>query len=302
MYYAPMAAFILLGVIWGSNFIYMKMAAELITPLQVVFLRVLFGAVPVLLFALVTNAVKLSHLRYARHFIVMSVLATVAYYYGFAKGASLLPSGVAGVLSGTIPVFALLLALVFIADEKFTLTRALGISLGFIGVVLIANPSSGGLATSNVAGVFYMVLGSLSIGASFIYAQRYIVPLRLPPVALTTYQLAFGLLLLAVITDFNDITLIAHDTHTALGMIVGLGILGTGMAYLIYYYLIDQLGAVAASSVTYLPPLVALAIGALLVGEDIGLTEYAASAIILLSVALVNKTSRAERQAVVADT
>ena len=103
--YSPLIAFILLGTIWGSNFIYMKLAAELITPLQIVFFRVLFGFAPVAVYAYTTRTLSWTHIKYSHHFLAMALLATAIYYYGFAKGASLLLSGVAGALSGAIPLF-----------------------------------------------------------------------------------------------------------------------------------------------------------------------------------------------------
>lgn len=285
----PLVLFWLLGIIWGSNFIYMKWASDYITTPQIVLLRVFFGFVPVLLYALYKKELKLSHFRFSLHFIVMALIATVVYYYGFVKGSSLLPSAIAGVLSGAIPIFSFLVALVLLPDEKPTLIRALGIAIGFVGILLIANPFSTDLASTNLIGVFYMVMGSLSVGVSFIYAKKFISPLRIPSSALTTYQLGFALLFILSVTDMNGIERIMESSHVAFGAVVGLGILGTGLAYLIYYYLIENLGAVSASSVTYIPPIVALIIGVLLIGEKMILLDYLAVVLIFIGVLLVNK-------------
>ncbi len=289
MKYLPVVAFWSLGVIWGSNFIYMKMASELITPSQIVLLRVAFGFIPIAVYAYLTGTLKLVHIRHAGHFFVMSLLATVIYYYGFAKGTSLLLSGVAGALSGTIPIFALLLALLFLTEETVTTKRVLGLVAGVSGVVLIARPFSGEIASTNIEGVIYMVTGSLSIGASFIYARKYIVPLQIPSAALATYQLGMSLAILCLITDFSGIGKITDDLHAMTGMVLGLGLLGTGLAYFIYYFIIEKLGAVSAASVTYIPPVVALIIGAVIVGEDIGVTEYFATGLIFLAIFLLNR-------------
>src|ERR1700752_633470 len=92
-------AFAALGLIWGSNFIFMKWATALISPVQVVFLRVVFGFLPILALALYRRALRTKDLRHCPHFVVMSLLATDFYYSAFAKGAALLPSSVAGMLS-----------------------------------------------------------------------------------------------------------------------------------------------------------------------------------------------------------
>jgi drug/metabolite transporter (DMT)-like permease len=99
-----------LGLIWGSNFIFMKWAAESISAGQITFLRVVFGFVPILLFAALRRVLDWRHLRHAHHVLIMSVLATSLYYFAFAAGTSLLESGVAGALSGATPLFSFLAA------------------------------------------------------------------------------------------------------------------------------------------------------------------------------------------------
>lgn len=280
----PFVAFWALGIIWGSNFIYMKMAAASITPLQIVLLRVLFGFVPVALYAAARRAIRREHLRHLPHFLVMSLLATVVYYYGYAKGTSLLLSGVAGVVSGAIPLFAFVLSVMFVAEEKATVKGLAGVALGLAGVLLVGRPTGTELAATNLEGVLYMVAGSLSVGSSFVYARRFIVPLKIPAAALTTYQLGLGLIILLIITDLHQITRLSDSVHASVGMVLGLGLLGTGLAYIIYYYIVERLGAVTASSVTFVPPVVALLIGALLVGEPISAVDYLATVLIFAGV------------------
>lgn len=283
------AAFGALGVIWGSNFIYMKLAAALITPGQIVFFRVLFGFVPVLAYAQARGVLSRHHARYAGHFLVMSVLATSFYYYCFAAGAARLLSGVAGALSGAIPLFSFVLAVVFVAEERATRRKVMGVLVGLAGVLLIGRPSGQDLAATNPEGVLYVVAGSLSLGASFVYARRYLVPLRIPAAALATYQLGLALVLLAVVTDLGQVGRLFDDLPAAVGLVVGLGLLGTGVAFLLYYYIVDRLGAVTASSVTYIPPAVALLIASVIVGEPIAAIDYGATAMILAGVFLLKR-------------
>lgn len=287
--YLPVIAFLLLGIIWGSNFIYMKLASTLISSTQIVFFRVLFGFVPVLIYAIFTQSLALRHLQHSGHFIMMALLATAIYYYGYAKGTSLLLSGVAGALSGSIPLFSFVLAIMFIREERLTLTKVLGVLIGFIGVIIIGRPSGEDLLSTNLEGALYMVAGSLSVGASFVYAKKFIMPLGISAVALTTYQLGAGLLILAVVNDYNGIGNIWQEAHASLGLIVGLGLLGTGAAYIMYYYIVENLGVIAASSVTYIPPVVALVIGALIVGEPIRGVDYAATLLISAGVFLLKR-------------
>lgn len=278
-----------LGIIWGSNFIYMKMAAVYLDPMQVTFYRVVFGLLPVLIYAIYKKALKLEDLKYSIHFFMMSLLAAVIYYYGFVKGSSLLLSGIAGALSGLIPVFSFLLAALFLKEEKITKIAIFGLLLGFLGVVIISGVFSENLKSTNIEGSLAIIVGALSVGASFIYAKKFIMPLNLNPAALTTYQLSFALLIMLIIVDYEGINDIWQDTHSSLGMVLGLGIFGTGFAYIMYYYAIKKFGALLASSITYLPPVVALVIGFFIVGEEIKTSDFFATALIFLGVFLINK-------------
>lgn len=293
--YTALLAFAFVGLIWGSNFIFMKLAAKQITPMQIVFVRVLFGFVPIALFAASKKVLSLAHFRYFHHFLAMGLLATVIYYFGFAKGTSLLSSGIAGAISGAIPLFSLLSALLLLKEEVITKWKVLGTVLGFIGVVMLARPFGSNVSPDNAAGVGYMMMGAMSVGVSFVYAKRFISPLKLSPMALTTYQLGAGLVILAFTTNYTGISSVASDISVLFATIIGLGLLGTGIAYLCYYFIIESLGALAASTVSYIPPVVALFIGAVIVNEPIELRDYAATALILLAVTIVTIANRTQK-------
>jgi drug/metabolite transporter (DMT)-like permease len=283
-------AFVALGLIWGSNFLFMKWASETITAGQITLLRVLFGFLPVLVYAAVRGAFARHHLRYLHHFLAMSLIATSVYYFAFAAGTSLLPSGVAGALSGAIPLFSFLSAAVLLRSEQVTPLRLLGILIGFSGVLLIARPWATTGAV-DMTGVLYMLLGSVSVGLSFVYAKKFLSDLDISPVALTTYQIGLALLTLTIVTDLDGIAAIIGDPRAMIGLVIGLGILGTGVAYILYYFIVDHLGAITASSATYIPPVVALAIGWLLVKEPLDILDAAAVLLILTGVAVLRSRS-----------
>ncbi|WP_320035822.1 DMT family transporter [Halarcobacter sp.] len=285
---SAVAIFLLLGIVWGSNFIYMKWASEFITPLQVVIVRVLFGFIPVLIYALYKKVIKIEHFKYSFHFFMMSLLGTTVYYYFFVKATSLLLSGVTGALSGSIPLFAFLLGIIFLKEEKLD-RRIIGIFIGMLGVIFISKPFNTNLFESNLEGIIDIILGSLIVGSSFVYAKRFLSPLKIHFAALTTYQLGFALVTLLFITDLNGLTSITNDIHVFLGSVIGLGLLGTGLAFILYYYLIENLGAIAASSATYMPPVVALIIGYFFIGEEIDLIDCLGTVLIFGGVFLVNK-------------
>ena len=137
-----------------------------------------------------------------------------------------------------------------------------------------------------------MLVGSMSVGCSFVYARKLVSPLKLPAVALTTYQIGLALIFLLLGTSLDGIGAVFKDTRAWIGLVFGLGLCGTGLAYVIYYYIVENLGAVAAAGVTYIPPVVALLIGVFLAGEVIHSLGYLAMVLILLGVALLQYGSR----------
>jgi drug/metabolite transporter (DMT)-like permease len=285
-------AFALLGLIWGTNFIYMKWAVALITPAQVVLLRVFFGFLPILIFAVASRALRWSHVRHAHHFLVMALLATDVYYFAFAKGTAMLLSSVAGMLSGAIPLFTFACAFLFLREEPLTRRVATGVALGFMGVLIIARPWNTGVGGISLEGVLYTMAGSLSLGCSFVYAKRFVARLGIPAVALATYQIGLALVLMVAVTDWQGLGRIMDDPLTFFGVAVGLGLLGTGFAFILYYFIVQRLGALAAASVTYIPPVVALLIGALWAHEPVDAMDLLAVAAILGGVYIV-QTGRA---------
>lgn len=279
-------AFALLGLFWGSNFIYMKWAAELITPAQITLLRVFFGFLPLAFVAWRKGVIGREQMRCLPHFLVMAVLATAFYYFAIAEGTARLPSGIAGVLGGSISLFTTIAALLFLRTEKPNALMLAGVLAGFAGIILIARPWEGAGRTIDITGVVWMLAATTILGVSYVYVRRFISPYNLPPLALATWQTGLALLVLLAVTDRTGMSDILQDWHAAAGVAVGLGILGTGMAFLIYYYLLQELGAVAASGATYITPNVALLIG-WAAGEPVGILEIAAIVLVLTSIAML---------------
>ena len=164
--------------------------------------------------------------------------------------------------------------------------KVLGVALGFLGVMLIARPWSVDVNRIDMLGVYWMLGGSFCMGLSFIYVRRFITPLKLSGVALTTYQIGLAAVYLSTFMPFDGAAVLLQHPRAAIGLVFGLGMLGTGIAYLAYYHIVDHLGALAASSVTYIPPVVALFIGAAIVGEPTRVAEYMAVALILAGVGI----------------
>jgi drug/metabolite transporter (DMT)-like permease len=250
-------------------------------PGKIVLLRVIFGFLPLLVVALATRSLSWRDWRHAHHFLVMSVLAMAFYYFAFAEGTSLLLSSVAGMLSGAVPIFTFITALAILREEPINAKTIGGTVLGFLGVLLIARPWNHDVASANLAGVFWMIAWSFSLGFSFVYARKFVSPLKLMPLALTTYQIGLALAILALTTPFRGIMVAPRWALSSPRPMWHWPRLHSLLR------IVGRLGAIAASGVTYLPPVVALVIGAAVVGEPVRVFDLVGMAAILTGVAVL---------------
>ncbi len=195
-------------------------------------------------------------------------------------------TGIAGVLGGSISLFTTIATLLFLRTEKPNALMLAGVLVGFAGIVLIARPWEGTDRTIDITGVLWMLAATTILGVSYVYVRRFLSPYNLPPLALATWQMGLALLVLLAVADRTGMSNIMQNWHAAAGVAIGLGVLGTGTAFLIYYYLLQELGAVAASGATYITPNVALLIG-WGAGEKVGVLEIAAIILVLASIAML---------------
>ena len=135
-----------------------------------------------------------------------------------------------------------------------------------------------------------MTIGSFFYALSFIYAKRYIIPKKIDSSALTSYQTFFSLIIVTLLIDHTTLFNVTQSPKALIGSVVGLGFIGTGIAYIIYYKLIEGLGAVRASTVTYIPPIVALIVGQTIGGEALNMSSIVGVIIILLGVFITKKS------------
>lgn len=280
----PWLLLLVLGIIWGTNFLFMKLAVAVIPPLEVVWLRTLFGAIPIAGFALVTRALDPRDWRNLHHFVAMALLANVGPYVFFVLGTQHLPSGIAGAISGAIPFITAGVVAVALPSEVLTRSKLIGIAVGFAGVLLVAPLGQAGpqhAGASPLLGVAATLTGAVSYALALVYARRFVAPLGMSAVRLAAYQMVIAFVLMIPFAAPGHWSVLAEHPAALAGLVVGLGLFGTGIAFVIYYYLIAQLGALKAASVYYIPPVVALAVGTVFAGEAVGLRQIGGALLIM---------------------
>jgi drug/metabolite transporter (DMT)-like permease len=218
------------------------------------------------------------------HLVVMAVVANIAPYFLFGWGIERVASGLAGILNATTPLFTLAFALTA-RTERLSVVRVSGLLLGLVGVVLLAAPWRTAALGGSLPGLGACLLGAACYAASYVYARQFLIGRGFSALALSTGQMATGAMLLvlaAPVVVRSAMTL----TPTVVVSVLILGVLGTGVAYVLNYRLIADEGTVTASTVTYLIPLVAVVLGSLVLDEPVTWNLVAGAAIILVGVAV----------------
>jgi drug/metabolite transporter (DMT)-like permease len=280
------AVLLALGCVWGASFLFIKVIVDETTALELVAARLLIGAICIVVFVAGSGrALRLTPAALALT-LPMAAISNVIPFALIAWGEEHIDSGIAAVLNSTMPIFTAVFAAAVFADERFTTMRATGLALGFLGVIALTGDDALHLTDSNV-------LGELAvIAAAACYAIGNVVFRTLlegtDPVSLSALQLVAGTALaVAVMMAASGGSPDYSLSVEAWLSLLALGIGGTGVGYVAYLWLIDAMGSVRASLVTYVIPIVGLFLGWLVLDESIGVHTVLGSLLIIAGVAVV---------------
>jgi drug/metabolite transporter (DMT)-like permease len=287
----------LLALIWGSSFLFIRIGVQHVPPFQLVFVRTAIAAVGLNLVVLLRGKRLPRDGRRIADLLFLGIVNTVFPFALITWGETHIESGLASVLQGTAALFTMVVAHFAFADERITLRKVTGLLIGFLGVVVLAGRS--GEAHTGSDGAPYL-LGQLAIvAASLCYAiggtfSRKTIQNRLEPIAVAAGAMTVAAITTGLITYLSP--LIGGPTPvnllqlepSGLGAILALGLINTFVAYLIFYSLVAALGAARTSMITYVIPVVGVALGALFLGEVVDARLILGAAMIVGSIAIVN--------------
>lgn len=275
----------LLALIWGSSFLLIKLALEGMSPTQLVMGRLLFASGALAFVVAVTGRALPREVRVWGHLALMSVVANIIPFFAFAWGEQRVTSGMAGILNGTTPLFTLVVALAALDEERWSPTRAAGLVTGFLGVVVVVGPWRANAGVNAVSGQLACLGAAACYGIAFVYTRRFLANRGLAPLALSAAQILLATVILGVTVPWTARQAMTL-TPVVVGSVVVLGAVGTGFAYLLYYRLIGDVGATTASMVTYLIPIVAVALGVAVQGDPLTWNVFVGAVIVILGAAV----------------
>lgn len=284
---SSLARLALLALLWGSGFLWIKLSLRGFTPNQIVLVRLSLGALVLVPFALARGMRFPTGRAIWGHLFMAALVANAIPYTLFGVGERTVGSNVAGVINATTPLWTVLVAFLAGTDRTVSLRRGAGLALGFAGTLLIFTPWESASEIASWGGLAILA-ASASYGVSYVYMGRFLANKGIPPIMLSASQLAAGAALMVLALPFGGLVA-PHWRLDAIGSLLILGILGTGLAYVLNYRLIADEGPTVASTTTYLLPLVAVGLGALVVNETVTLPMIAGMVLVLGGVALVQR-------------
>jgi drug/metabolite transporter (DMT)-like permease len=218
------------------------------------------------------------------HLTVTALLMCVVPFLLFAWAQQSIPSGLASIYNATTPLMTTLVALAALPGERPTPARLAGLLTGFAGVLVVLAPWRG-LGGGALPAQAACLLATGCYGAAFVHLRRAVAPRGLPALSVATVQVGLGAAVLLALAPFVATAPVRLDPGVVLG-VLALGGLGTGLAYLWNTTVVAAWGATAASTVTYLTPVVGVALGAVVLGETVAWNQPLGAAVVVLGIAV----------------
>jgi len=278
------AVFLALGFMWGSSYLFIKLAVDDFGTFTLVALRLLVGAL------LLWAVVRLAHQPLPRdrrtygHLLVMAIINITIPFLLITWAEQSVESSLAAILTSPVPLFAIVLSAIFLADEPMRVNGVVGLIVGFIGVVIIT--SRGLTGSGSVAGEIALLGAAFSYACGAVYSRRNV--RGLAPMIPAVFQVTFAAIITGTVALLFEHPWTASPDAEAVFSILWLGILGSGLAYLAVFRLFAHWGATRTTLVAYLIPVVGITLGYLVLQEPVDARIVFGTALVIAGIGLVN--------------
>jgi len=283
-----------LAMLWGPSFLFCKVAVRDVSPLTIVAIRILLGTLFLFCF------IKLKNLRFSRdpklwmHCFILGIFANGLPFICYTYAVIYIPTSLSALINGTVPILTVILANLFLSDERLNWNRAIGVLLGMTGFLVIFLPSllgNGSEQGFDKTGIVLSLLGSSCYGIAAVYARKYVknAPAYTSPCIQLLLSLIYLIPLAFIFETPSDLLLASKETWAS---IIALGLFGTTLGYIMYYRIVRSQTATSLSMVTYLIPIVGTTLGLLFLNETVGIHFCIAALLILSGILVVNGVIR----------
>lgn len=280
-------AFVGLSIAWGSSFFWIKIAVEEIGPFLLVALRILIGVIAMLGYYMIVRPKLPKKASTWRALIVVGMLNTAIPFVLISWGEIYIDSGVASILNGSVPLFTTLIAHIFLTDDRLTPNRVIGLLTGFAGVVVLVIRSVSGGGSGSFWGQAAILAAALFYAIAAVYVRRTTVDV--PPVVRALIPMVAADAVVWVLIPFVETPVVWPQLTLTWIALAWLGLVGSFLAYLLFYYLVHSVGPTRATMVTFVIPLIGVALGVFFLQEKLDINLAIGAVLVLVSIAIVNR-------------
>jgi drug/metabolite transporter (DMT)-like permease len=281
-------AFILLGLAWGTSFLWIKIAVQEIGPFLLVALRLLFGILGLTVVVIYTRPAWPKERRLWMALAVLGITNTALPFVLISWGEQYIDSAVAAVLNSTVPLFTMLIAHFTLRDDRITATRLIGLLVGFAGIIILLSRDLVSGAQANLLGQAAVLLAALFYAGSSVFARKN--TQGLTPMVQALVPLVVADALMWLVTPLVEAPLALPSLPLTWLAIAWLGLIGSCLAYLLFYYLLHSVGPTRTTLVTYVFPVVGVVLGVVFLNELLDWQLFVGGAMVVGSIVLVNKS------------
>lgn len=286
----------ILSVLWGCSFLFLAVGLRELPPFTLVLARVGFAALVLLGWAAVRGIALPPRTAWGA-FVVLALLNNVIPFvlYGYAQQQ--ISSGLASILNGTTPLWGVVVAHLFTSDERATPGKIVGVLLGFAGVAtMVGGDALSGLG-SNVLAQIACLIATLCYAIAGVWSRRF-KGMGITPLGVATGQLVAATIVMLPVTAVVDRPwTLAMPSGSVITSIVGIVLVSTVFAYILYFRLVESAGASNSLLVTFTIPIVAILLGIVVLGETLLVKHIAGMALIALGLAAIDGRLWARRGA-----
>lgn len=286
---AEWAALLTLSVIWGGSYLFMKIAVVELPVFVIVFSRVALGAMTLGVILLLMRQSLPGKLEHWLAFFGMGLLNNAVPMSLIVFGTQSISAGLASIINALTPLFTILIASKLTSDEALTPNKVIGVIIGFVGVIILIGPGLVFEHDISVIGELACVGAALSYACSNVFGRRF-ARLGLKPLAIAFGQTtSASVILLPFALIMNAPWTLPTPSFTVALSVVALGMLCTGVAYLLFFRVLTKSGATAIALVTLMIPPSAIALGAVVLGEKLILQHALGLVVIAIGLIVVNR-------------
>lgn len=277
-----------LSMLWGGSFFFVAVAVRDLPPLTVVICRTSFAALALALVLWIRRDAPPLTRPVIVAFLTMGLLNNVIPFSLLFWGQTSIPSGLASILIATMPIFSIVVAHFALADERMAANKVCGIGFGFAGVVVLMGADLWSGFDAATVGMLACLGAALFYGFASVYGRRFRA-MNLSPLQVASGQLTSStLMMIPIVAAIDAPWQLPMPGLPAAGAVIGLALLSSALAYVVYFRLLGAVGAVNVSLVTLLTPVSAILLGTLFLGESLKPQHYAGMALIAVGLLAID--------------